>query len=379
MIPHVKVRPFGIVVLIAALGAAVSGVAAAQCLDNDGSVRSITDTWDFIDSLNDRCVLSVTQDSCAPSPPPTVTVAAVTCTIASTLTASGTIDLSASPAVLTLSGSTNVSVCTSLTASGTSTDLATFTGSGACSNGTLTLPLTFTMTRRCGNGTLDSGEDCQEPGAPNPAGPCCSSSNCRLKPANTPCVPESFGRCVFDTGMCSGDSSQGCAAALPCDAGASRSRAVLTNRADPARNSLLWRWRSSAAVEVSDLALAADSSEVIDLCAADADGVVQSVHEVGGGLNWTPTANKGFRFRDRALAQDGIAKIVLRSGAAGKAAIIVRGRGPNLGAPALPLSTPARVYLLLRPLAGAQFDRCWDATYDAADVNTASEFKAKLP
>jgi len=374
----VKLGPLAVGALVVTLGAAVPTGVAAQCLDNEGSTRSITDTWDFIDSLGDACVLTITQDTCAPSPPPSVTVSG-TCTVAPTLNASGSLDLSATPAALTLSGGTSFPLCTSLTASATSSDLITFTGSGACSNGTLTLPLTFTMQRRCGNGTIDASEDCQEPGAPNPTGPCCSSSNCRLKPSTAQCVPASFGRCVFDVGVCSGVSSQSCIVDPPCGAGASQSGILLTDRAHPGRNALKWKWSSDAAVEPSDLALAADPSEAIDLCVADASGVVQSVHEVGGGLNWTPIGAGGFRYRDRSGLQDGIARIVLRSGPAGKAAIIVKGRGPNLGAPPLPLSTPAHVYLLFRPVAGAEFDRCWDATYAGADVNTESVFKAKLP
>ncbi len=360
-----------------ALIAVLAASASAQCLDNSGAVRSVTDVWDMTDSLGDVCVLTVSQATCAPSPPPSVTVSG-TCTVASALNFSGSIDFSTTPVTLTLTGTTSVAVCASVAVSATSSDLITFSGSGSCNN---TIPLTFTMTRRCGNGAVDDGEDCQEPGATNPAGPCCSTSTCRLKPATAQCVPDSFGQCLFDLGACSGGSSQGCAVAPPCSAGAAKSKVTLTKRSQPGRNSLKWQWKGNTAVDVGDFSAVTDPSTVIDICAVDASGAIRSVHEVAGGLGWTPTGSTGFRFRDKTLLQDGIRTITLRSGPPGRARIAVKGRGANLGAPALPLSTPAQVYLLLRPanVSVAQFDVCWAATYTAANVNSASVFKAKLP
>ncbi len=372
-----RFRQLAVAAAIAALAPLPSGAVSAQCLDNDGAVRSITDTWDMIDNLGDACVLTVSQATCAPSPSPSVTVSG-TCTVASALSLSGSIDVSTAPATLTLTGTTSVAFCSSVVVSATSSDFSTFTGSGSCND---TIPLTFTMTRRCGNGTVDPGEDCQEAAAAHPSGPCCSTSTCRLKPATAQCVPDSFGQCLFDLGACSGDSSQGCVAAPPCSTGASKSKVILTNRSAPGRNSLKWHWKSTAAVDVSDFSPALDPSKVIDVCATDATGAIRSVHEVTGGPGWTPTGSSGFRYRDKNLLQDGIRTITLKAGPAGKAKIIVKGRGANLGAPTLPLSAPAHVYLLLRSAttSEAQFDACWDATYSSAAVNSASAFKAKLP
>jgi hypothetical protein len=65
-----------------------------------------------------------------------------------------------------------------------------------------------------------------------------------------------------------------------------------------------------------------------------------------------------------------VTKIVLRSGAEGKAKIQLTGGGSNLYVPPLPFVTPVQVQL--RTSTGG----CWEATYSAG-TNTTKKFKAK--
>ena len=55
----------------------------------------------------------------------------------------------------------------------------------------------------------------------------------------------------------------------------------------------------------------------------------------------------------------------------GASAILIKGRGPHLRLPALPLSTPLRAQLQ------SSNRLCWEATYSAAVVNTTSQFRAR--
>ena len=77
---------------------------------------------------------------------------------------------------------------------------------------------------------------------------------------------------------------------------------------------------------------------------------------------------------DETLAHDGVKQLRLRAGAAGKAAIALQAKGPNLGlAPTgvLPLAQDPRVIVQLTNDAG----QCWSADYAApARVNRPDAF-----
>ena len=91
---------------------------------------------------------------------------------------------------------------------------------------------------------------------------------------------------------------------------------------------------------------------------------------------WRRTGASKFIYTDKLLDPDGLLKVVLKPGfAAGKAKITVKGKGPNLGLPALPLTTPVRVQILQRL---GQFPRfCWEATFGTSTRNDAQRFSAR--
>jgi hypothetical protein len=82
----------------------------------------------------------------------------------------------------------------------------------------------------------------------------------------------------------------------------------------------------------------------------------------------------GFKYANTAGSADGLTKVLLKAGSAGKGKLGVNGSGPNLHLPTLPLARPVKVKVQLRQDASSA---CWEATYGAATTNTASAFKAK--
>ena len=48
------------------------------------------------------------------------------------------------------------------------------------------------------------------------------------------------------------------------------------------------------------------------------------------GSNWSPLGSKGYKYKDQTAAQDGITKIILKGGDAGKSKALVKGKGLNL-------------------------------------------------
>lgn len=87
---------------------------------------------------------------------------------------------------------------------------------------------------------------------------------------------------------------------------------------------------------------------------------------------WKALGTVGFKYGDKAGTPDGLTKALLKAGGAGMGKIDVKGGGPNLHLPMLPLTTPVRVQLRQ-----SSSSACWEATYSTATTNTASGFKAK--
>ncbi len=91
---------------------------------------------------------------------------------------------------------------------------------------------------------------------------------------------------------------------------------------------------------------------------------------------WRALAAGRFRYADPARTPDGMDRLVLQSGAAGKARVVAKGKGPNLshrplGMPAPPLALPFRVQLQ------ATNGQCWEAVYAAATQKKPGRLTAR--
>jgi hypothetical protein len=96
----------------------------------------------------------------------------------------------------------------------------------------------------------------------------------------------------------------------------------------------------------------------------------------GGKQCWKAAGTNGFRYSDKTAAADGIDKIILKPGTAGKPKIIVKGKGANLDAPPVPLQQDQTVIAQLKNnwLAG----ECWETRFSGpAKKNDDKLFKDK--
>ena len=91
---------------------------------------------------------------------------------------------------------------------------------------------------------------------------------------------------------------------------------------------------------------------------------------------WKTTGTSGFSMANKLAAPDGITKMKLGAGVAGKAKVQLSGKGANLPMPGLPLVLPVTAQLLIRDGAGTT---CFQTTYDTSAVNDGLKFKAKGP
>jgi hypothetical protein len=154
---------------------------------------------------------------------------------------------------------------------------------------------------------------------------------------------------------------------------AGKSILVLKNNSDDDKDKLIWKWLKGDETMLGELGTPTDTtSYTLCLYAGTASASVS----MPAGSQWQPLGTKGFKYKDSTTLQpDGVQKAVLKSGAAGKAKAIVKGKGDNLPdalVPELPLPVTAQ-------LVNDENSTCFEAVYDAGDMlkNDDRQFKAK--
>jgi len=149
----------------------------------------------------------------------------------------------------------------------------------------------------------------------------------------------------------------------------------IRDRTPDSKDRLIWKWLRGAVTTKAEfgspttttgyeLCIYDASAALISSSRAPADGTCRN------GPCWRENS-RGFKYRDPDLTPDGLTHVVLREGLeAGKAKILVKGKGESLQMPPLPLAQPVRVQL--RNSNGS----CWEAQYSAPPrKNDAQSFK----
>jgi len=147
------------------------------------------------------------------------------------------------------------------------------------------------------------------------------------------------------------------------------------------KDALDWKWKGEA-TSLADLSDPVAGTDYVLCVYDDAGGVAQLVAEqdIPGGQTckkgaacWTAKTGVGFDYKDAALDYGGVKKARLAAGAAGKAKLSLKARGPFVAPPRLPLAQSPSVAVQLYNL---DTGTCWAATYSANDRNEPEQFKA---
>jgi hypothetical protein len=274
----------------------------------------------------------------------------------------------------------------------------------------------------CGNGMLDAGEACDD-GSPGGDDCCsvtcglvasgvacedsnvCTDSQCdgagtclvtTLVPSGTPCVLDTD-PCTLDqcdgAGTCAPAGTMACPPCEQCDSG-SCAPAPRTGCRQPTvagastvlmtPDKLVWRWTKGEPTEAEDFGDPATTDDYAFCVFETQLSAVQTLVDAtlaagatcGGGDCWTPLGNppaaRGWRYRDATRTQGGLEKIVMKPGEDGRARIVAKGRGTNLGLPT-PLGIDLPVLVQLQRDGGA----CWEASYATPIMETDTRFRAK--
>ena len=152
----------------------------------------------------------------------------------------------------------------------------------------------------------------------------------------------------------------------------------LTRTSTHERDILLWKWMPGAATDLADFGDPVTGTDYT-LCIYDETADTPSLRlavsapagEVCGARSCWRGTNSGFRYTDRSLTPNGIQKLQLEAGVAGRARINLKGKGALLRLPTLPFVQQSDVLVQLKNSAG----QCWDAVYSApASRNDAEGF-----
>jgi hypothetical protein len=144
-------------------------------------------------------------------------------------------------------------------------------------------------------------------------------------------------------------------------------------------HALRWRWRSTTGL-AKDSFGSPTSTTGYDVCvyAPSADGTTAALVAAlpaggtcGGLPCWTET-DTGFNYLNGAANPDGLSRARFRTGVGDEGRILLKGRGPNLRTPTMPLMTPLTVQLR-RADGGA----CWASTLTRPVRDARPVFRAR--
>jgi outer membrane protein assembly factor BamB len=241
----------------------------------------------------------------------------------------------------------------------------------------------------CGDAVRDAGERCDdglvESGCCGPdcaaaipdgtacddfdacsIGDVCTDATCRGT-APLPCAP---------CGTC--NSRNGCVPdiAYECEGPTATNAAMVVIEQDArGRRRLAWQMRSGPATAVTDFGNPIDTTDYAVCAYANGKLLARAVAPAGpcgaGRRCWKRT-RRGFAYRNP-RAPDGISKLSLRAGAAGRTRLRVSARGPHLLAPALPVEEAGVLVQLRRGDDGAA---CWYADHTVVVKNRTDLFRA---
>jgi hypothetical protein len=192
------------------------------------------------------------------------------------------------------------------------------------------------------------------------------------------------GSAAFTTGssppLCTSTPLMGCRlGTLP-----RKSKLQLKGSGDPAKRQLKWKWNKGAATALGDYKDPVGGSAAYRVCLYDGSGAAQplvSAAVAAGGICgtkpcWAASGSTGFKYANKAAQPDGIVKLKLKAGVAGKAQVQALGKGSLLSFPGLPLALPVTAQLVA---ADGLSTECWQTTFTEAQKNDATGFKALGP
>jgi len=149
---------------------------------------------------------------------------------------------------------------------------------------------------------------------------------------------------------------------------AMKSKLKYRNRTDDAEDELQWKWFRGGATTRDEFADPTESADYEFCVYAEADDSPALLLEAGVPSSmtlWSAAGRQGFKYKDPAASHDGINRILVRGGIAGKSKVIVKGKGTLLGDPTRPSSPATGIRVQLTNEATGV---CWESEFPVSEV-----------
>ncbi|MEE8311203.1 MAG: hypothetical protein V3R77_03025, partial [Candidatus Binatia bacterium] len=168
--------------------------------------------------------------------------------------------------------------------------------------------------------------------------------------------------------------------------GAGKSLIFIRDHGDSSKDQIKWKWNKGDTVAIAQFGSPESSTSTYDVCVYKMAGLVAAHDVPAGGVVgscsgkpcWRATGTKGFTYKNKAGAPNGITSIKLRAGEAGKSKIQVKGKGSALGVPPTLGLSEVVVQLLIDDGTGIE---CFKTTFPDSGISKQDDrtFKAKGP
>lgn len=211
----------------------------------------------------------------------------------------------------------------------------------------------------CGDGATDPGEQCDD--GNNDDGDGCAFDCVNEPTTSALCDPTPVTTCL------SGE----------------KGSFQIKDKPDTAKDQLKWKLTKGVAFDQGALGIP-ESTTSYALCVYDETGDVAALAgslTIGPGSSWESTAPKGYKYTDKLGSGDGVRKVQIKAGDAGKTKLLLKAGGSTLNWPT--------------PVAGDKFfnadgkvtvqlvnsatPTCWTTDFASAKKNAGDQFKAKAP
>ena len=243
---------------------------------------------------------------------------------------------------------------------------------------------------RASSGACDMAESCDGSGNDCPADGFVSDG--------TNCEDSNFcnGTQTCTGGVCGGGTTP-CGVGESCDEGsdicflgecpvnpsscrtAQKNKVLIKNKADNTKDKLVWKWTKGDGTTQPEFGDPLTTATYA-LCfyAGASPTLINSATIPPAGGKWAAIGTKGYKYKDTTGANDGITKVIVKGGAAGKSKALVKGKGMNL--PDFDSDMPFTTDLpLLVQLRNNSSGVCWQGSFATPKKDLADQFNAKTP
>jgi hypothetical protein len=161
---------------------------------------------------------------------------------------------------------------------------------------------------------------------------------------------------------------------------AGKNKLLIKNKPDDTKDKLVWKWSKGGATTQGEFGdPTAGATYALCFYAGATPALIEGASIPPAGGKWSAIGTKGYKYNDAAGTNDGITKVIVKGGAAGKSKALVKGKGANLPDFDSDLPVASGDLPLIVQLRNNATGICWESSFAAPKKNQLDQFNAKNP